>query len=223
MKNINKEDFIKRSTVTLGEIFEMLEKAPVMSFKDLNNEKTALVIVDMINGFAREGALKSPRVEAIIPEIEQMSKACDEIGIKKIAFADCHTDESPEFGAYPVHCMAGTSEGEIVDELKAIGGYKLIPKNSTNGFIETEFQNWLMENKDIDTFVVTGDCTYICCQQFATTLKTWFNKQNKKSRVIVPLNAVQTYDFGMHNGDLMHVMALYNMSINGVEIVGGIE
>ena len=223
MKNINKEDFIKRSTETLEEIFDMFEKAPVISFKDFKKEKTALVIVDMINGFAREGALQSPRVEAVIPEIEKMSKACDEMGIKKIAFADCHTDESPEFGAYPVHCMAGTSEGEIVDELKVIGGYKLIPKNSTNGFIETEFQNWFEENKVIDTFVVTGDCTDICVQQFATTLKTWFNKQNKKSRVIVPLNAVQTYDFGMHNGDLMHVMALYNMTINGVEIVGGIE
>ncbi len=223
MKNINKEDFIKRSTETLEEIFDMFEKAPVISFKDFKKEKTALVIVDMINGFAREGALQSPRVEAVIPEIEKMSKACDEMGIKKIAFADCHTDESPEFGAYPVHCMAGTSEGEIVDELKVIGGYKLIPKNSTNGFIETEFQNWFEENKVIDTFVVTGDCTDICVQQFATTLKTWFNKQNKKSRVIVPVNAVQTYDLGMHNGDLMHVMALYNMTINGVEIVGGIE
>lgn len=223
MKNINKNDFIKRSTDTLGDMFDMLAKLPVISFKDFEKEKTALVIVDMINGFAREGALKSPRVEGVIPDIEKMSKACDEVGIKKLAFADCHTDESPEFGSYPVHCMAGTSEWEIVDELKEIGGYKLIPKNSTNGFIEEEFQNWLVENRDIDTFVVTGDCTDICVQQFATTLKTWFNKQNRKSRVIVPVNAVQTYDLGMHNGDLMQVMALYNMTINGVEIVGGIE
>lgn len=43
--------------------------------------------------------------------------------------------------------------------------------------------------------------------------------QNKKVRVIVPLNAVETYDLGIHNGDLMNVMALYNMIINGVEVV----
>jgi hypothetical protein len=43
--------------------------------------------------------------------------------------------------------------------------------------------------------------------------------QNKNYRVIVPVNAVETYDFGMHNGDLVNVMALYNMIINGIEVV----
>jgi nicotinamidase-related amidase len=223
MKNINKNDFLKRSAETLGEIYDMLANRPIVKIKDLQKDKTALVIVDMINGFAREGALKSPRVEGVIPEIEKLSKICDEMGIKKLAFADCHTDASPEFDAYPVHCMEGTSEWEVVDELKEIGGYKLIPKNSTNGFIEEEFQNWLGENKGIDTFIVTGDCTDICVQQFATTLKTWFNKEDMKVRVIVPVNAVETYDLGMHNGDLMQVAALYSMTINGIEIVGGLE
>jgi nicotinamidase-related amidase len=201
----------------------MLANRPIVKIKDLQKDRTALVIVDMINGFVREGALKSPRVEGVIPEVEKLSKMCDEMGIKKLAFADCHTDASPEFDAYPVHCVEGTSEWEVVDELKEIGGYKLIPKNSTNGFIEEEFQNWLGENKGIDTFIVTGDCTDICVQQFATTLKTWFNKEDMKVRVIVPVNAVETYDLGMHNGDLMQVAALYSMTINGIEIVGGLE
>lgn len=223
MKNINKNDFLKKSAVTLGEIYDMLTKLPNVRINDFQKDNTVLVIVDMINGFAREGALQSPRVEGVIPEIEKLSRMCDDLGIKKIAFADCHTDASPEFDAYPAHCMEGTSEWEIVDELKSVGGYKLIPKNSTNGFIEAEFQSWMNENQNIDTFIVTGDCTDICVQQFATTLKTWFNRQNMKARVIVPINAVETYDFGMHNGDLMQAVALYNMATNGVEIVGGVE
>ncbi len=219
MKIINKPEFLKRSVETLEEIFDMLTKLPAIQLKDLQGKQTALVIVDMINGFAREGALMSPRVEGLIPGIVKLSEDCDQLNITKLAFADCHTKASPEFDAYPVHCMEGTNEGKIVDELIEVGGYNLIPKNSTNGFIEEEFQKWLKKNEHINNFIIVGDCTDICVQQFAITLKTWFNMQNKKVRVIVPLNAVETYDLGIHNGDLMNVMALYNMIINGVEVV----
>ncbi len=223
MRIINKNEFLKRSVETLGEIFDVLAKLTAIQLKNLQGKQTALVIVDMVNGFVREGALKSPRVEGLIPEIAELSKACDKLQITKLAFADCHTKASPEFDAYPAHCMIGTSEGEIVDELKEIGGYTLIPKNSTNGFLEEEFQKWFKENEHINTFIITGDCTDICVQQFAITLKSWFNMQNKKARVIVPVNTVETYDFGLHDGDFMNVMALYNMMINGIEVVTGVE
>jgi nicotinamidase-related amidase len=223
MRMINKHEFLKSSIEAIGEIFEMLEKLPDIKLKDLQVKQTALVIVDMVNGFTREGVLKSPRVEGLIPEISGLSKTCDELQITKLAFADCHTKSSTEFDSYPEHCMIGTSEGEIVDELKKIGGYTLIPKNSTNGFLEEAFQKWFKENNQINTFIITGDCTDICVQQFAITLKTWFNMQNKKVRIIVPINAVETYDLGLHKGDLMNVMALYNMMINGIEVVQGVE
>ena len=223
MRITNKNDFFNKSVTALDEILEMLQKLPAIKLNDLVVKQTALVIVDMVNGFAREGALQSARVEALIPEIVRLSKACDEFNIKMVAFADCHSNSSPEFEAYPQHCLCGTNEGEIVDEIMEVGGYTLISKNSTNGFHEKEFAYWLEQNRDIDTFIVTGDCTDICIQQFAITLKTWFNSQDKKSRVIVPLNAVETYDLGLHDGDLMNVMALYNMIINGVEVVKKVE
>jgi len=223
MRMTNKNEFLKSSIEALGEVFDMLGKLPAIQLKDLQGKQTALVIVDMVNGFAREGALKSPRVEGLIPEIAELSKACDRLHITKLAFADCHTKASPEFDAYPAHCMIGTSEAEMVDELMELGGYTLIPKNSTNGFLEEAFQQWFEENEHINTFIITGDCTDICVQQFAITLKTWFNMQNKKVRIIVPINAVETYDFGLHNGDLMNVMALYNMMINGIEVAQGVE
>ena len=222
MKN-NKNEFLKKSNETLEKIFDLLAGLPVVKVKDLQPENTAFIIVDMINGFVREGALASNRAEMAIPAIEKLSKLCDKNQIAKLAFADSHTNASPEFGAYPEHCLAGTSESEVVDELKEIGGYTLIPKNSTNGFHEEEFQKWLKDNQKIDTFIVTGVCTNICVEQFALTIKTFFNKQNKKSRVIVPINAVETYDLGIHDGDLMNVMALYNMIVNGIEVTPEVE
>ncbi|MGI6622424.1 MAG: cysteine hydrolase [Clostridiaceae bacterium] len=208
---------------SLNEINSLLEKLPVIRLEDLESEKSALIIVDMINGFIREGPMMSERVEAIIPEIVELSKKCDKLKIQKIAFADNHTDASPEFDSYPRHCLKGTSESEIVDEIKAAGGYVLIPKNSTNGFLEEAFQKWLNTNDQTDTFIITGCCTDICVQQFAITLKTWFNKNNRYSRIIVPVNAVETYDLGPHDAELTNTMALYNMLINGVEVVKEVE
>jgi nicotinamidase-related amidase len=218
---INKNEFLEKSTGLLAEIFDTLAALPAIRFDDL--KETALIIVDMINGFVREGALQSPRAETVIPAIESLSKEIDKRSIKKLAFADSHTDKSPEFGAYPTHCLAGTSESEVVDELKRIGGYTLIEKNSTNGFHEEEFKKWLNENQQINTFIITGVCTNICVEQFALTLKTYFNMQNKNARVIVPINTVETYDLGIHDGDLMNTMALYNMIVNGIEVVAEVK
>jgi nicotinamidase-related amidase len=220
---INKNEFLEKSTGLLAEIFDTLATLPAIRFDDLKEKETALIIVDMINGFVREGALQSPRAETVIPAIESLSKEIDKRSIKKLAFADSHTDKSPEFGAYPTHCLAGTSESEVVDELKRIGGYTLIEKNSTNGFHEEEFKKWLNENQQINTFIITGVCTNICVEQFALTLKTYFNMQNKNARVIVPINTVETYDLGIHDGDLMNTMALYNMIVNGIEVVAEVK
>ncbi|MCR4436760.1 MAG: isochorismatase family cysteine hydrolase [Clostridiales bacterium] len=223
MKLTNREDFLSSSREALGEIFDILGRLAPVRIKDLPADSTAFVIIDMVNGFAREGALKSPEVEALIPRIAGMCKACDQLGIAKLAFADCHTEASPEFEAYPAHCLSGTTEGEVVDEIKGIGGYRLFPKNSTNGFLESAFRQWLENNPQIGTYVVVGDCTDICVEQFSTTLKAWFNMQNKRVRVIVPLSAVDTYHLGVHNSGLMNVVALYGMMLNGIEVVKDIE
>ncbi|PKM94279.1 MAG: cysteine hydrolase [Firmicutes bacterium HGW-Firmicutes-1] len=223
MRRINKIDFINKSTLTIEKIFDKVMEQATIKLQDLPAQNTGFVMIDMVNGFTREGALKSSRIEAIIPELATLSRKCDDLGIVKIAFADQHSKSSPEFEAYPEHCLLGTNEIEIVEEIKAVAGYQLIYKNSTNGFLEEEFQQWLSDHDQIDHFIITGDCTDICIQQFAITLKTWFNKQDKKSRIIVPIHVVDTYDLDIHNGDLMQVMALYNMMGNGIEIVNYIE
>jgi len=219
MKTIDRKRFLEESMHVLGQIFDQLDSLPSLDISGLDPEKTALMVVDMINGFTREGALKSKYAERLIPEISRLMKLCREKGIPVLAFADTHTPASPEFDSYPAHCLAGSSESEVVDELKAAADFTLIPKNSTNGFIEPKFQEWLLKNPGIDCFIVVGVCTDICVQQFATTLKTWFNMENRKSRIIVPMNAVDTFSLGTHDRNLMNCMALYDMLGNGVEVV----
>ena len=202
-----------------AELAEKMHTLPSLGLAALAPDRTVLLIVDMINGFTRMGALRSDRVAGIIPEVAALSEACEKLGIARLAFADAHREDSPEFGAYPVHCLAGSEESEVVDEIKKAGGYVLIPKNSTNAFHEPAFRRWLDAHPQVDTFLIAGCCTDICVFQLATALKTWFNAQNRASRVIVPRSAVETYDLPGHPAEAAGLFALYGMQTNGVELV----
>lgn len=212
-----KEEFLKKSAGALSALSDRLGKLPDLHLSALEPERTALVVIDMVNGFARKGALQSPEVEALIPKVAALSEACRRGGIARVFFADCHGGASPEFGAYPPHCLKGTEESEIVDELKSCGGYALIPKNSTNGFHEKAFSAWLSAHPKTDVFLLAGDCTDICIQQFALALKTAFNCRDRESRVIVPRRLVATYDLPGHPASLMEAMAFAFMMQSGVE------
>lgn len=219
----NKLMFLKKSEASLAKIYDQFNDLEAVDIKELDQNKTGLIVIDMVNGFVKKGALQSQRIAGLVPEVVKIAEKCDELKIKKLIFADSHPENSPEFKSYPCHCLKGTEEAEVVYELKTIGDYHLIDKNSTNGFIEPEFQKWLNENKEINNFIVIGDCTDICILQFALSLKTHFNRINENSRIIVPMNAVDTYEIDSHDGDLMHVMGLYFMMTNNIEIVKNIN
>ena len=223
IKTISKELFLKESMNALDNMLESLKGKPSLNIDELNPENTVLVMIDMINGFCKGGNLYSPRVESLIDKTVRILKLCKERGIKVIAFADSHTEASPELKAYPVHCMRGTFESEVIDELKAVGGYTLIEKNSTNSFLEKEFQEWLKANPNITNMIVIGDCTDICVEQFSNSAKAYFNIENRESRIIVPMDAVETFDSEMHKAELLNVVSLYMMAGNGIELVKTIE
>lgn len=223
MELIAKERFLAQAVQTLASIYDELSQAPVINWTTLPRERTAVIILDMINGFAKEGALASPRVEAVIAENARLLSEAKERGLLAVAFADEHTEVSPEFGSFPIHCLKDTLESQVVEELAAVGGYVRIGKNSTNGFLEPALAQWLAEHGAVDHFILIGDCTDICVLQMAQALKAWFNRQDRISRLIVPMSAVETYTLGAHDGELMNVMALCMMATSGIEIVGRIE
>ena len=153
----------------------------------------------------------------------QALKKFKEKDMTVIAFADAHKPDSIELTNFPEHCIAGTYESEVVEELQSIGGYTLFPKNSVNGFLEDAFLEWYGRHDRIKNWIVTGDCTDICILNFALTLKNDRNRRNKESRVIVPLSMVETYDGEGHNAEFMNLSAAAIMLNQGIEIVKNIE
>ncbi len=192
-----------------------------VKLSSLDSSRTAIVVVDMVNGFAEAGALYSPRVRDIIAPIAALLDQAREM--HKIFFLDAHPAEATEFDVFPPHCIKGTAEADLHKDLKDFVDDMSfsIDKNSTNGYLEPIFQTWLRDHPEIDTFVVVGCCTDLCVSQFGITLKTHFNRLNKSSRIMMPMNAVETYDLSVtnHPGDLMQLFSMKQMIDNGIEIV----
>jgi len=206
----------------LDKITDMIGALPSLSLEHLVEDNAVLIVVDMINGFVKDGLLASPNVLRINDRIAKLAQACADSGIPVAALADCHTLSSPEFSSFPPHCLEGSAETELTDELKAVGRITRIEKNSTNGMLEPRFKEWLREYGS-GTYVVVGCCTDLCVQQLALTLKTGFNRTNRVSRVIVPADYVATYDLDVHHSGLTGTMALYNMMLSGIELCRGIK
>ncbi len=205
------------------ELINEINGLPTMSLSDFAPEKTALIVVDVVNGFIREGAMASPLVEGIIPEVAKLMTMCNKAEIPVVAFADCHKEDCSEFASFPPHCVENTSESELVDELKKVGGYFLMKKNSTNGFHEKIFKQCLIQNPTTNTFIVVGDCTDICVMQFCLTLKTWYTQQNRNIDIYIPVNAVETYDAPNHDADFMNIAAYKLMKDSGIKFVKEIK
>lgn len=214
---------ISSAAAYAAELANEINSLDSVKLSDLDSTKTILAVVDIINGFIREGAMHSEMIESIIEPSAKLLAECNKAGIASVAFADCHGKNCAEFEAFPEHCVKGTSESEIVDELKAVGGYTLIEKNSTNGCHEEAFAKFLDEHKTADTFIVCGDCTDICVMQFCLSLKTLFNKENKPLQIIVPINAVETYDAPYHNAAFANLAAYKLMKDCGVRFVSAVE
>ena len=200
----------------LNYIKNNLNNLPMKNLSDLDLNKTELFIVDINNGFAKEGALYSPRIENLINPIVNFTKSVSNDIKNIIAFTDYHTLDSIELLSYPKHCIEDTLECEIVDELKDIKNIKIIEKNSTNGFFALENLNF----ENIDNIIIVGDCTDICIYQLAITLKSYFNQHNINKNIIVPMNLVDTYHTdNIHPADLLNIVFFNSMIQNGIEVV----
>ena len=66
----DKTAFTGEAAAFAGELHDKLAALPSLALSTLDSESTALFVVDMVEGFARQGAMASPRVEALIAPIE---------------------------------------------------------------------------------------------------------------------------------------------------------
>ena len=194
----------------------------------------AIFSTDMTVGFCERGSLASPRVGALVEPVVALFRRAYALGVRHFVLTqDTHHPQTPEFEAWPVHCVRGTEEAETVPALKALpfaDRFTIIEKNSLHPAVGTGFDAWLDAHPELRTAIVVGDCTDLCVYQLAMHLRVHHNAHNRAGvAVIVPANAVDTYDLPPHEAraigamphpaDFFHETFLYHMALNGIDVV----
>jgi nicotinamidase-related amidase len=196
--------------------------------------RAAIFSADMIVGFCDRGNLASPRVDALTGPVVDLFQRAHAHGVRHFLLGqDTHDPAAPEFDAWPIHCLRGTDEAEMIPELKALPFadlFTVVEKNSLHPAYETEFDPWLDAHPELETAIVVGDCTDLCVYQLAMHLRLRHNARNRAGvAVIVPATAVDTYDLPpdaaaaigamAHPGDFFHQTFLYHLALNGIRVV----
>lgn len=167
------------------------------NIKNLKYYEKMLIVVDMVNGFIKEGALHDKEIEKIVPRQIELIKKAKKSGYLVVFIKDTHENNSTEhkrFGGF-LHCIRETGEEEIIDELKQFeNDAVLIEKNSTS-FMESPMFRELTANmqqlKEVD---IIGCCTDICVFNGAMGLANYFDQWNKAVEIKIHQDAIATFE-----------------------------
>ena len=151
---------------------------------DAAAQRTGLVIVDEVNGFATVGAgplappEPNPQVARMVAETDRLARRFAAEGWPIAAFLDTHIPGKPE-PPYPPHCERGSGQEELVPELAWLHGCAqatLIEKDCINGFVGAidadggnRIVDWARAGR-VECALVVGICTDICVMDFVLTM-----------------------------------------------------
>jgi nicotinamidase/pyrazinamidase len=180
----------------------------------LSRQGAVIIVVDMLNGFCRFGKLASPRLDSVVPGIRDYLARELDGGARAVFLADTHAADDPEFRMFPPHCVEGSGEEEIVEELRPVADRSIVVrKRRFSGFFGTDLDRILAELAP-DGAEVVGVCTDIC------VLHTVADLRNRDLPVTVRSSLVATYDAPGHPGDEVDRWALAHMrDVLGARIV----
>lgn len=167
--------------------------------------KEVIIVVDMLKGFLEKGypLYCGGDARTIIPNVVSLLKDKKEAEI--IYVCDNHAEDDREFKMFPKHCVKGSVESEIIDELKPFKG-RVIPKTRYSGFYNTSLEDVLKEIAP-EKVTVVGVCTDICVMHTVADLR------NRDYSVEVPANCVASFDSDNHRFALRHIEKILGAKI----------
>ncbi len=173
---------------------------------EISDIEELTIVVDMVNGFAKEGVMADPYIMHIVPAVRgYMEEDLNHPNKAVVVIKENHDENAQEFKIHPPHCKKGTKEAMLLDELKDLEEFCYIfLKNSTSaiwapGFIE--FIKAVLKNPKFRKIRVIGCCTDICVMDLSIPLKKLLDELNIDVEVIVPKEAVETYQIKPHTYD----------------------
>ena len=163
----------------------------------------AVLVVDLVRGFMEPGHNLYCGADArrIIAPVQDLLRRETADGASVLFISDRHRPDDREFELFPVHCVIGTAETEIIPELAAwvdAAGANVVPKNRYSGFYNTDLADRLAALAP-DRIIVCGVCTDIC------VLHTVSDARNRDYAVTVPPDCVASFDADAHRWAMQHI------------------
>ncbi len=188
--------------------------------QNLKNVRKLLIVVDLVKGFVVKGNMADPSIQRIVPESKKMVEQFLSEGNPVIYIKDCHEEDCAEFKRFPKHCIRGTEEAEMVDELMPFEKEVMFfEKNSTSAMFAKGFIEKINEMQELEEIVIIGCCTDICDLNLAIPLQNYFDEMNKEIKIVIPKNAVETYNLPNHLRDEYNDIAFKLLAQSGIILV----
>ena len=105
-----------------------------------------VLVVDMVRGFLEPGhnLYCGDEARGIIPNVQRLLEREAAAGAQVLFISDHHLPDDLEFQMFPVHCVIGTEEPEVIPELaQYVTASNVVPKNRYSGFFNTDLEQRL--------------------------------------------------------------------------------
>ena len=158
-----------------------------------------VLVVDMLKGFLEPGHnLYHADSRRIIPYVHELTSREVAAGSDILFLADNHDPDDLEFNIFPVHCVVGTEETEVIPELSEfVPGRVVVPKKRYSGFFNTDLAGRLADLAP-GKLMVCGVATNVC------VMHTISDARNRDYEVEVYSDCVSGPDAEAHRWALSH-------------------
>ncbi|NQV81296.1 MAG: cysteine hydrolase [Alphaproteobacteria bacterium] len=189
------------------------------AYETLAPSRTALIVVDMQNAFVKEGAGHAyvPEAASTCPNINRLADATRASGGTVVWILNTVTKESLESWSHfhrELSTPAGSkrrteamSEGahghELYETLQPRDEDLTVRKSRYSAFIPGSSDiDQVLRNRDINTVLVTGTATNVCCESTA------------RDAMMLNYRTIMVSDACSASTDDQHAAALYSFAIN---------
>jgi ureidoacrylate peracid hydrolase len=187
-------------------------------FLDLDPRRTAHLVIDLQNGFMREGApALVPNAAKIVPNVNRISNAIRAAGGQNVFLRfTCDERESRDWSVVDTYLTKerrdvfrraftrGSNDWQLSDALDRTHDDVVLDKTRYSAFIQdTCSLPELLKARGVDTVIITGTMSNCCCESTARDAM----QMNYRVIFVEDANAALTDE--LHNATLNNMVSLF--------------
>lgn len=200
------------------------------AFPEINPKSTALIVVDLQNGFMAPGQpAEIPAAREIIPNVNRIARAVRAAGGKVVYIQNTIDAETRRTWSNWFGSMSGQKRLARMDEafregsfghslwpeLEVLPGDLKVKKTRYSAFVQGASElHSILQVQGIDTLIITGTATNVCCESTAR------DAMMMNYKVLFVSDATATWTDEEHNATLGSLLIQFADIRSTAEVVG---